>query len=804
MPKFVKIIIYLVLFFAFLPSSFAQKIIIGVVRDVESKQPLARATVQIEGTNVGTITNADGRFQLKIDTFPSILTVRFLGYETQVRTLNQQDSQSQNFNLQSVSLESAAVEITGQDPAERIMRKVIDAKQIWKDDIKTYSTEVFSRFVLYARDPEFVSAPEHITQIVETNADAFWKQLQGNRELVRAKRVLPLRSGVFRFASVEAVPNFYGDEVWIRGKSLKGVTNPQALDDYAFRIGDRRPSADGETIYDIYCTPKRDDEHGLIGRITVRTNDYAMLESEMRPAIWLKEDQVRERQATYLQRFQNYGGKGWIPIDLLMEGKVTFGSRAADQPPARYTQISRLTRFRLNEAVPDSLYEKPEVLQVEEGALDRGEMLRYLSDLIPMTVEESKAVLQGLSGLSAAYHPRGLALGGTAALTDKPKKPNVIKDDLLRAIRYNRVEGFRLGASHTFAVPKRSKTQELRADVGYSVAQRKPDAMAAFRIKSPKQSKYIEAGGRFGVASRYNSTIYPLLINSVATYLGFDDYYDYFKEQKAWVEGGMFIRKNKISGTYKGLFTLNLQYKNDATLTKASNHVGKITGRAQRSNPPILDGHFVSAKVGLQVGDVTPLWNWRGYNGGKFSATYAPKDVLGNTAGFAQFNADWFGSVRTLFRNQDHENHFNYRIAAAHSMGELPAQRFTALDMNLAGYINPFGTFKTYAREPFEGSSHLGAFWEYDFSTAIFKFIRFSDWEKRGNSIAIFGNHGRTWLSDEAKNRLKYSPNVTPDWIHEAGVALTLHPLNVPMRLEFTRRLDASKWYIGLGILTKF
>lgn len=72
----------------------------GTVMDASSREPIVGATVQIQGTTIGTITDADGRFSLPIPKNNSRLTVSFVGYEAQTLSIN---SSTMNFYLQEAS-----------------------------------------------------------------------------------------------------------------------------------------------------------------------------------------------------------------------------------------------------------------------------------------------------------------------------------------------------------------------------------------------------------------------------------------------------------------------------------------------------------------------------------------------------------------------------------------------------------------------------------------------------------------------------------------------------------------------------
>ncbi len=62
-------------------SCFTQTIIIGTVKDCQTKQPLAYCNVYFTETKKGTITNADGLFCISADTIKGALEFSYLGYE---------------------------------------------------------------------------------------------------------------------------------------------------------------------------------------------------------------------------------------------------------------------------------------------------------------------------------------------------------------------------------------------------------------------------------------------------------------------------------------------------------------------------------------------------------------------------------------------------------------------------------------------------------------------------------------------------------------------------------------------------
>jgi iron complex outermembrane recepter protein len=82
MKKFNKSLFTLFLTLGLWTMAMAQTTITGIVSDTENKEPLVGATIAIKGTSNGTVTDANGKFSLKITTLPVVLVISNVGYET--------------------------------------------------------------------------------------------------------------------------------------------------------------------------------------------------------------------------------------------------------------------------------------------------------------------------------------------------------------------------------------------------------------------------------------------------------------------------------------------------------------------------------------------------------------------------------------------------------------------------------------------------------------------------------------------------------------------------------------------------
>ena len=105
-------IIYLLLLFTF-PALAQQAKIGGIITD-DNGEPIELATVRIEGTAIGTVSNLKGKYSLKFTSRDTVTVIySMIGYNTRKRTLvNPQGNISINMMLPALGYELDQVTIT--------------------------------------------------------------------------------------------------------------------------------------------------------------------------------------------------------------------------------------------------------------------------------------------------------------------------------------------------------------------------------------------------------------------------------------------------------------------------------------------------------------------------------------------------------------------------------------------------------------------------------------------------------------------------------------------------------------------
>ena len=154
--KLLSTSIFLFLFLILnLPFSHAQtKIRIqGLVTD-SNNNPLAYAGVYVFGSTTGTSTNADGAYFF--DLLPGNYTIvcRYLGFAKQEKTIQiNQLPVNLNFVLQPAAMRIGEVVVHGGiDPAYAIIKKAIQKRPFYKNQVKAYSCRLYVKGLMKMSD----------------------------------------------------------------------------------------------------------------------------------------------------------------------------------------------------------------------------------------------------------------------------------------------------------------------------------------------------------------------------------------------------------------------------------------------------------------------------------------------------------------------------------------------------------------------------------------------------------------------------------------------------------------------------
>ena len=826
-PLFGPLLVWALVFVVWGPLAVrAQTVIRGVVTNAETEAPIPQATLQVDGTYTGTVTNDEGRYALRVDSLPVTVVVQHIGYETARFRLTDATDRRQSVALQPSSVEMDGVVVTGsRNPGRDIMRRVIEQKKTWWDALETYEVDAYSRYT-FANDTSIVA-------IHEVQTRTFWDRARGTREIVRARQGAGMLDSLSTPAAATVV-NLYRDNVEVAGAELMGVTHPEALKRYAFTLDSTR-SLDGRRVYDLRVEPKNRLASAFVGRVSVLDSTYAMIAAELRPAQSLRLPRmVKGRSVLYEQQFSNFGGSFWLPVDFRSE--ISFElefSALLTFPRIHLTHVARLSDYEVNGPLPDSLFDSNSSTLLNRGTVASSfsapDSQKGAGPYVPLSDREREVYARPDSThprFTQAFRPGGLlgtlldlqsdsdlSLGlmadeeeETPAASDSTAqgKSSPLAIDLERVLPtlwYNRVEGGHLGAKVRVGL---GSAVTFRGRGGHSVHVNGParwsyGAGASVDVHTPWMDK-LTLDYRYGIDPRYASDIrlFPPLtrgLNSLWTLAGAPDFYDYFGAERLRVGVKGAVPAWDVEG--------RIQFRSERhfSVTGVTNYNLLGRGTQQPPNPPITEGVLRSVAGQLRWGDDPPLLGLVPVDRVVANVEHSSA-TLGSDFGFTYGQIAVDAHVETFFRRRVLPMALELRLEGGGALGTLPLQRFGIVEASPLPYT-PFGSLRSLDDRPYQGTDHAALFWEHNFRTVPFEWLGLYGLADRHIELLLHGGHARTWIPDGRATSLRQRGMVlrTTDGVHhELGFSVN-GLLRDLLRIDVTARLDAPGMSVGVSLL---
>lgn len=771
------------------------KVIQGTVTDGSTGEPLPAATVQVLGAYDGTISNTEGKYVLSLRSLPAVVEVRYIGYRSQQYHVTEDAADVRDFALKPVPIALETLVVMAEDMGPNIMRKVIAQKQTWWDSLETFRVEAYSRFVYYRGKVDNDSA--EIVAIVESLSDGFWDGEKGWREVVKDKRETENLDLDFALPAAVGV-NLYDDETELAGHLMIGVTHPDALNHYDFVLTGRR-KMDDRIIYDIDVKPKHSLKTAFNGRVAVLDSVYALVEVELTPnRAFLFPPPVREFTITMRQQFSNFGGDYYLPVGYQSDVNVEIGMIGLQFPPIKGQRVSRLTGYEVNVALPDSLYDQDRIVVVDSARVEQDSLLVQTGLAVPLDdiEQEAYARIDSTMTLDKAYEPKGFLARFVKEDEEREKKnekdgekgrklPFKVDPD----VWFNRVDGGHLGAK----IFSGSSQAAFAGGGAYNFGLKRWSLNGKTTMRWGTDKKgFVSLEGFRGTDTRYRSRLYSRFKASFQQIEGFEDYFDFFwREGVKGITGYRFGRPRKAGVRLSG--GVNVAQHTSVEKTTDWHLFGDID--VQRPNPEIDPGNlrsvFLRADIEGRNSELVFIFRQRRI----ILEVEHSRSGFGSDFDFTQVRMllDW--RIETLFKRRLLPNVLDVRVVGSVFAGTLPRQRFEILDAGLLDGLSTFGAFRTLVNRPYEGEKVLGMFWEHNFRTVPFELIGWRWAAERNIGLIVHGGHGRTWFGD--RTLLDYAPQYSDGFHHEIGVSI--NGLFDWFRLDFTKRLDAPGFFVGVG-----
>lgn len=795
MTENVKTLALLFLLLGMSASVSAQKSLSGTITDAQSGETLPSTNILIDGTYRGTISNVNGAYSIFIpdSLLPATITVRYIGYQRMSRKITRQSPANQDFALQPAVTEMQEIVVTDEDPGVRIMREVIRRKQEWRKNLTTYQADAYTRQTL-ANDTAIVS-------ITESASEIFWHYERGHREVLKSKRQTANIKAADNFAGVRYLPNFYDDNIDIAGFEMLGVTHPKALDYYNFELVNRT-SLDDQTVFEIRVTPDRKLQPLFEGTVHVLDETYALLEVQLQPNDVVTFPQpVKSFNLDYEQQFNNYGQDFWLPADVRIGGNIKISMMGLEFPLIKFNQLSRVTNYKVNVSLPDSLYKKGQ-FSVDSTTINSDSLITQQINVVPLSQEEETAyaTLDSTETLEKAFKPSGFLSRFVDNDNDKKGKSgsgtfsflNEIPGSLLPDGRYNRVDEMFLGLRYSIDA---TDWLELRGKGGYSTGYEEWNYSGGLSVQWLDR-KWVEStlGWDYSAqtVTRFNSNIYKPYYTIIPNLLGNRGYFDYYRS-----EGYRAFSKWEFPRELS--LEVGFTSRDHSSLTTNTSY--DVLGRTAsvRINPPIQVGR-------LQSIDLAAGFNLdEGYNFGvtalkqiRFELEHS-SDALGSDFDFTWYSGRISWSFPTFHKRRLFSNTLDINLKAGTHSGSLPFQKWGSIDAAI-GLTAPYGVMKAVRGRPYEGDKYLALNVEHNFRTIPFEALGLQSLVDKNIGIIVFGGAAKTWLSQESAQQTSagYVPYLSNGMHWEAGASI--NGILGLLRLDFAARLDEPAFLVNLSI----
>lgn len=371
----------------------------GKIVDAITREPLPFVNIIFKGTNIGATSDIEGKYSISATVKVDSLVISYIGYTKVTRAVKHGITQEINIGL-SQGIELAAIEVRpGENPAHRILRKIIANKD--KNDREKYDYyeyEVYNKveFDLNNLSEDFQNKkllkpfsfifdnidssntkekPYLPVFMTESLSDFYYRKNPKTRnEKIKASKVAGVENAsVSQFmGDMYQNVNIYDNTILVFGKNFISPISDNALLFYKFYLIDSIV-IDGHKCYQLQFKPRRKQELTFTGNLWAADTSFAIKQIEMSIA-----DDANINFINATNVVQTY-----IQVDSLwmMEKErlvIDFNPFPIEQKNKNLMGIygrktASYDNFKINQPKDDKFYSLTENLVVAEDAFEKNE-----------------------------------------------------------------------------------------------------------------------------------------------------------------------------------------------------------------------------------------------------------------------------------------------------------------------------------------------------------------------------------------------------------------------------------------------
>lgn len=371
----------------------------GKIVDAITREPLPFVNIIFKGTNIGATSDIEGKYTISATVKVDSLVISYIGYTKVTRAVKYGITQEINIGL-SQGIELAAIEVRpGENPAHRILRKIIANKD--KNDREKYDYyeyEVYNKvefdlnnlsedfqnkkllkpfsFIFDKIDSSNTKEKPYLPVFMTESLSDFYyrKNPKTRNEKIKASKVAGVENAsVSQFmGDMYQNVNIYDNNILVFGKNFISPISDNALLFYKFYLIDSIV-IDGHKCYQLQFKPRRKQELTFTGNLWAADTSFAIKQIEMSIA-----DDANINFINATNVVQTY-----IQVDSLwmMEKErlvIDFNPFPIEQKNKNLMGIygrktASYNNFKINKPKDDKFYSMTENLVVAEDAFEKNE-----------------------------------------------------------------------------------------------------------------------------------------------------------------------------------------------------------------------------------------------------------------------------------------------------------------------------------------------------------------------------------------------------------------------------------------------
>lgn len=526
----------------------------GKISDTKNNG-LPFASVVVKGTTIGTNSNADGLYTLKLSKGTYEIVFQYIGYKKEIKTITLDGDQKLDaaLNADSYNLNEVVVKV-GEDPAYEVIRQAIKKRKYYLKQVDSYTCNAYIKGL--QRLKEF---PKNLGALIKLNGDKldssmlgviylseseskyYYRKPDNEKEVMYSSKVSG-DSKAFSFNQLSDMKfNFYENLVSIDGISDRPFISPineNAFLSYRYHLLGTL-FEDGKMINKIEVLPKRKTDPCFHGIIYIQENTWRIHSVDMYLTKDAKIDFVDTLKVKQLHA-PILGDSLWMPIAINFGFHFRFLGFRGD---GYYNAV--MSDYQINPTFPKKFF-KNEVLKVEDEANKKDTAYWKENRPIPLTVEEkddyhrkdSIAKIKGSKNYKDSVDRKANKFKFNSLLMGYHYQNTFKKYDFTTTgiinsgIQYNTVEGVNAGMKMDFRKEYENyREYEINGAARYGFSNKLWGGTLGWRyLQRPEKFRQFGANVQ-SLVEQYNpAKPIPEFMNTLYTLLANDNYMKLYKK----------------------------------------------------------------------------------------------------------------------------------------------------------------------------------------------------------------------------------------------------------------------------------